>query len=160
MKAVDDLFQDEGTKLYPEFSDQLNAGNYWRFQLKSATLSYEEYLETKNRAITQLVQIVTEIAPLTADMDSLDAKMFINGYSELYLLARGMKCFLEAAKVQYDLYRGKTISREVALLKMKEIAVSLRALAKEDKGYALGHKQAMLMFADQIESLEIKKGKW
>ena len=43
---------------------------------------------------------------------------------------------------------------------MNQIATNLRLLANEDPGYALGHKQAMMQFADQIETLEIKKVKW
>jgi len=159
MKVISDLFAEPGTSLNPGLSDSLNASMYWRYERNIKAKSYSSYLQSKENAIHWLQQILPEVVKLTSVLNDKDALMFRNGYQELYLLARGMKCFLEAAKVHYDWYRAKTITKEEALRRMAPIAAQVRIIAESDKGYSMGYKEDMIQFAKEIETLQIIKGK-
>ena len=160
MKAVDDLFAAPGTRLAPPLSDDLTAGRYWRYERQTVAQPYADYLAAKDRAIAFLERAVPEVETLAPALTPVHRRMFVDGYRELLLLARGMRCFVEAAQVHHDWHRAKVIDRAECLRRMQPIAQKLCALANEDPGYALGHTAAMRQFAAEISTLTITKGRW
>lgn len=160
MKAVNDLFEPAGTPLYTAFTDykNLNAGNYWRYERKIVSKAASEYLRTKQQSIDWLKKIIPEVKQLTIHLKPEHRNLFITSYNSLFILAKGMKVFVEAAKVHYDWYRAKRINKQEALFKMQGLAKDLRLIADQIGDYdPLNQRKRMSLFADAIESLKIEK---
>lgn len=156
MKAVDDLFEPAGTRVYPNLSDTLDAGGQWRFQLKTVTKSTEDYLSSKEKSIQWLQKTIPEVKTLTKGMKPEQVEMFNSGYKQLYDLARGMKCFIQISSIHYQWYRAKIINKQQAIDQMKPILNELTSVANEADNYPLGYKKDMLLFVEKVKNLQIK----
>lgn len=160
MKAVNDLFEPAGTPLYKAFADEddLNAGNYWRHERKIVSRPVENYLKSKEESINWLQKKLSEVDNLTKSLKPEHRQMFMSGYHRLYILAQGMKIFVEAADIHYDWYRAKKINKQEALRKSKPLAEDLRMLASQiGNDDPLNQRKRMEHFAKSIELLKSYK---
>lgn len=158
MKAINDLFEPPGTPLYPEETEQpdtLAALTHWRWQMEVTARPVAEYLLTIENAINWLDKIQSEVAYITLDLKPEDRNMFIAGYRDLLLLARGMYQFVQGASVYHRWYRLQRISREEALAQLAPIAENLRLIADEAGDSELDLQRRMLDMATAFETLEV-----
>jgi len=87
-----------------------------------------------------------------------DKAIFINdAYYAIYVLAKGMRLFIETGKVHYDWYRAKTLTANDAQLKFNGIASQLQQLADESQKLPLNLKTDMLRFASDIRKITTVK---
>lgn len=158
LKAIDDLFEPPGTPLYPEETEQpdtLNAAIHWRWQMEISARPVDEYLLTIENAINWLDKIQKEVDYLTLDFRPDHRKMFVGGYRDLLLTARGMYQFVQGAAVHHRWHRLQRMSREEALQQLAPIAAQLRLIANEADESSLNLKQRLLDMAEAFETLEI-----
>lgn len=157
MKAIDDLFQKPGTKLFVPSSDSLDAALQWRVQNAIVTKPFESYIKEKEEAIKWLEKILPQLPELTKTLPKEKADFIINSYNAIYILAKGMKLFVETGKVHYDWYRAKKLNDNEANLKFNRIANQLHQLAQEITNLPLNLNSDILKFASDIAT--ITKGK-
>lgn len=158
MKGIDDLFEPPGTPLYPEETEQpdtLNAAIHWRWQMEVSARPVDEYLLALENTIDWLDKIQKEVSYLTLDFRPEQRAMFVNGYRDLLLMARGMYQFVQGAAVHHRWYRLERMSREEALQQLAPIAEQLRLIAEEADGSTLELQQRLLAMAAAFETLEI-----
>lgn len=153
MKAIDDLFQKPGTKLFIPVSDSLDAGLQWRVQNSIVSKPVNLYLNEKTEAIHWLEKILPQLPELTKNLPQDKATFITNSYSTIYILAKGMKLFVESGKVHYDWYRAKSLSTIEADKKFNAIANQLQQLTKESNKLPLNLKSDILQFASDISSI-------
>jgi hypothetical protein len=157
MKAVDDLFQKPGTILYPPYSDEIDAALQWRVQNKIVAKPIKSYFQDKTDAIKWLEKIRPQLPGLIKKLPT-DKAIFINeSYYAIYVLAKGMKLFVETGKVHYDWYRAKTLNATEAQLKFNVLANELQQLADESQMLPLNLKTDMLRFASDIRKITTVK---
>jgi hypothetical protein len=157
MKAVDDMFLKPNTKLYPPYSDEIDAALQWRVQNKIVSKPIKSYLQDKTDAIKWLEKIRPQLPALTKNLPT-DKAIFINeSYYAIYVLAKGMKIFVETGKVHYDWYRAKTLTATEAQLKFNALATQLQQLADESQTLPLNLKTDMLRFASDIRKITTVK---
>ncbi|WP_026777271.1 hypothetical protein [Polaribacter sp. Hel_I_88] len=150
MKAVDDLFQKPGTTLYVPESDDLDATLQWRVQNRSVSKSVKVYLKDKTEVINWLEKVLQQLPELTRNLPKQKAAFILDAYKAIYVLAKGMKLFVETGKVHYDWYRAKNISVNKAHQKFNELANKIQALAEGSGALPLNLKKDMLRFASDI----------
>lgn len=158
MKGIDDLFEPPGTPLYPEETEQpdtVDVTTHWRWQMEVSARPVDEYLLTIENAINWLDKIQKEVDYLTLDFQPEQRKMFVGGYRDLLLTARGMYQFVQGAAVHHRWYRLQRMSREEALQQLAPIAEQLRLIADEADASPLDLKQRLLAMAVALETLEI-----
>lgn len=158
MKGIDDLFEPPGTPLYPEETEQpdtLDATLHWRWQMEVSAGPVDEYLLTIENAINWLDKIQKEVAYLTLDFQPEQREMFVGGYRDLLLMARGMYQFVQGAAVHHRWYRLQRMSREEALQQLAPIAEQLRLIAEEADASPLDLQQRLLAMAVAFETLKI-----
>ncbi|WP_143473409.1 hypothetical protein [Flavilitoribacter nigricans] len=158
MKGIDDLFEPPGTPLYPEETEQpdtLSATVHWRWQMEISARPVDEYLLTIENAINWLDRIQKEVQYLTLDFRPDQREMFVGGYRDLLLMARGMYQFVQGAAVHHRWYRLQRMSREEALLQLAPIAEQLRLIADEAGDSPMELQTRLLNMARAFETLEI-----
>ena len=150
MKAVDDLFQKPGTLLYPQISDEIDAAVQWRVQNSIIAKPVESYLQEKTEVINWLEKTMPQLPNLTKSLPKEKALFINESYHSIYVLAKGMKLFIESGKVHYDWYRAKTLSENDAKEKFGAIANQLQQLSEENKNLPLNLNSDILKFANDI----------
>jgi hypothetical protein len=153
MKAIDDLFQKPGTILYPPISDEIDAALQWRVQNSIVAKPVEVYLQEKTEAIKWLDKIMPQLPDLTIKLPKEKAIFVKDSYYAIYVLAKGMRLFIETGKVHYDWYRAKTLSTNEAEQKFNTLADKLQLLAGESDNLPLNLKTDMLRFAADIRTI-------
>ncbi|MCX6309429.1 MAG: hypothetical protein NTY32_11570 [Bacteroidia bacterium] len=159
MKAVDDLFQKPGTKLYPPVSDSIDAALQWRVQNNLVAKPVKRYLHDKEEAIQWLEKIMPQLPSLTKTLPKDKAVFVKDSYYSIYILAKGMKLFVETGKVHYDWYRAKTLTTYQANEKFNNLAKELEQLTEKSDKLPLNLKSDMLRFASDIRTITKVKQK-
>ena len=150
MKAIDDLFQKPGTKLYPPISDEIDAALQWRVQNSIVSKPLETYLQEKIEAINWLEKTIPQLPSLTKNLPKDKADFVNESYHSIYVLAKGMKLFKEAGKVHYDWYRAKSLSEKDAIEMFSSIANQLQRLSEDISKLPLNMKADILRFTNDI----------
>ncbi len=150
MKAVDDLFQKPGTKLFPPISDEIDAALQWRVQNSIVSKPVETYLKEKTEAINWLENTIPLLPSLTKDLPKDKADFIKESYRSIQVLAKGMKLFIEAGKVHYGWYRAKSLSENNAIESFNVIANQLQKLSEQNENLPLNINSGILKFAKDI----------
>jgi hypothetical protein len=159
MKAIDDLFLKPGTQLFNAISNSTDAATQWRNQNEIVSKPVKTYLKDKIEAINWIEKVLPQLSELTKNLPK-DKAIFINdSYHTIYILARGMKLFIEAGKVHYDWYRAKKLSQNEAKEKFNKIANQLQQLAMEINNLPLNLKTDIFQFASDISTITESESK-
>lgn len=153
MKAIDDLFQKPGTPLFIPITDSLDAALQWRVQNSILSKPVKIYLNEKAEAIKWLEKILPQLPALTQQLPKDKADFIVNSYNAIYILAKGMRLFIETGKVHYDWYRAKSISTKEAAFKFGALANEIQLLASERNSLPLNLKEDMVRFAFDLRVL-------
>ncbi len=131
MKAVDDMFQPEGTPLYRDLGDNLDAALQWRVQCQLKSGTADQYLAAKDECIEQTKSILVQLPALCSNLPDEKQQWITRGYTVLLFMARSMRLFVEIAHTHYQWKREHVLNDAAAREQFATQAQHLRRMGLE-----------------------------